>query len=726
MVTDQAGREHGAAEVLVPGGRAEPDQTRGGLRQTPAAAVAAALVRAAARRGKTFVHLASSARRAEEIGRALSGLDPGLDVVVLPPWDCLPYDRASPSRDVMGRRLSALRRLAGSKGRQVLVIAPESLVQKLPPREAINTVFKLQPGLALDRDALFAFARRTGYVVDDRIDEPGEIALFGEVVDVFPADAPAPVRIAVDEAGLVSELKIYDPISQRTEQTIDHLVLGPASELIWPDEADEERPSGAEHRMAQVYGRLTDVFELLPAARVSQDPLFGRRLDESLAQVADAFEAHCLLAGANEVVAPSQLYLGCEAVAAGLSAWSPLDLEMTAVTSVPSVAGARNPGRAFCDFVEAEREAGRRLVLAGLAHERRALARALARGLQLTPSPVASWDEVPEVPAGTVCALELDVDAGFIDADQAITVVAPRTCWAAGWPTAAPGAMAFWPANPSCARRRGDPRGSRRRRAAWPGDRRGGRPGDAMCCAWNTTAAPRVLAPIEEIGRIWRYGAEAAAVSLDRLNGDAWIKRRAEVSRPDRRDRRAAGGPGPRARAAMTCAPIKPPKAAYARFAARFAYPETPDQAAAIEAVLDDLASGRPMDRLVCGDVGFRQDGGGAARRGGRRAERAAGGARARRRRCSRASISRPSSVASPARASRWRMLSRLVAAPRPRRSQAAIADGRGRHRDRHPCAGRRGCRLRRSRPADHRRGAAVRGGAEGAAARPGRRRRTC
>ena len=113
-----------------------------------------------------------------------------------------------------------------------------------------------------------------------------------------------------------------------------------------------------------------------------------------------------------------------------------------------------------------------------------------------------------------------------------------------------------------------------------------------------------LLAPIDEIGRIWRYGAEEDAVTLDRLKGDGWSKRRAEVSRQIDADA-AALVEQARVREQARTEPVMPPAAELARFAARFAYPETRDQKAAIAALLDDLASGRPMNRLVCGDVGF-------------------------------------------------------------------------------------------------------------------------
>ncbi|RZJ95625.1 MAG: DEAD/DEAH box helicase, partial [Brevundimonas sp.] len=113
-----------------------------------------------------------------------------------------------------------------------------------------------------------------------------------------------------------------------------------------------------------------------------------------------------------------------------------------------------------------------------------------------------------------------------------------------------------------------------------------------------------ILAPVEDFGRIWRYGSEPGAVTLDRLNTQGWIKRRAEVSAQI--DATAASMVElARARAASQTPPITPPATAYRRFVAGFPFPESADQSAAISEVLADLASGRPMNRLVCGDVGF-------------------------------------------------------------------------------------------------------------------------
>lgn len=556
------------------------------------------------------MHLASSDRRAEEIGRALAGLRPDLDVLVLPPWDCLPYDRASPSRDVMGRRLRVLKALSQVKASRIVVTSPEALVQKLPPLRALDGAFvELAAGAPFDRDSLAAFAARTGYVTDDRIDEPGEIAFQGEVIDIFPADAARPARIVVRD-GLIAGIRLYDPLSQRSETEVETLSLGPASELIFPPlqegQAPPERRSGDEHVMGDYYGDLVSLLDLLPTARLCTDPKAMARLDEVEAQVLEAFEARRTLGAAADrsPSEPDQSHLLGTILHTGLKAWSKTRLDLGGVETVPNLALSRNPGRDFCDLVENHRRAHRRVVLTGYPHDLRPLIRALARGLGLTPQPVSDWDEATAVDPGVVVTLEVDFDTGFVDPAAGLAVIASGDV--------AGGRVA--------ARRKTSAQDLLAEPDLRPGDvvlhedhgvgvlrdlkriEIDGAGRDALQLEYH--GGDVLLAPIEEIGRIWRYGAQDSGVTLDRLKGDSWAKRRAEVSRHI--DATAQGLVAlAQARQAQRCEPLTPPRAAYQRFASRFGYPETDDQSAAIAAVLSDLASGRPMDRLVCGDVGF-------------------------------------------------------------------------------------------------------------------------
>ncbi|MEW5687951.1 MAG: TRCF domain-containing protein [Pseudomonadota bacterium] len=585
------------APALTPGRR---ERAEAAPERIPAAAVAAAAATRLGVSAVTTVLLAAGERRAAEIARAAAAFAPAAEVLTLPGWDCLPFDRASPSRDIMGRRMATLARLATDADRpRLLVLSPAALLQRVPATVALQDAFlTLRVGDILDREALTAYAARAGYVADDRIDEPGEVALLGEVVDLFPAAAAEPVRIHQDADGRIAALRTYDPLTQRTRSEVAWVTLAPASEAILAQDGGVDREAGVEHRLADLLP-LTDLFALTPGARLLEDPGARARLAAAEAQRQDAAEAIRAFSGASP---DTRLYLSRAEAEEGLAAWKPGRLALSRTRPTPVFANARNPGRAFCDVVARETAAGRTVVLAGLEHEMRSLRRALARGLDRTLGPAATWQDILAAPPGGVWVLEGDLDAGF--GDGARTVIAAA-----------------------------DVLGGRLAARRGPGLEAAVlepelRPGDVVLHEDHGVGVLRdlevveldgvvqdtlrleyrggasVLAPVGEIDRIWRYGAAEDAVSLDRLGGDAWPRRRAEADAHVDQTARALADLAA-ARAARTADPITPPKAAYTRFEARFGYPDTPDQAAAISAVLEDLASGRPMDRLVCGDVGF-------------------------------------------------------------------------------------------------------------------------
>ncbi|MDQ4061081.1 MAG: DEAD/DEAH box helicase, partial [Pseudomonadota bacterium] len=275
--------------------------------------------------------------------------------------------------------------------------------------------------------------------------------------------------------------------------------------------------------------------------------------------------------------------------------------------TVPRFATGASPARAFAAYIRDRVAAGQRVVVAAIAErDSRVLARRAEQAVGRPPERVADWDAVTAAPAGALLALQLDLDAGFVDGASGTTVVAAA-----------------------------DLLGSRAMRAA---DREATselpigeiefRLGDAVIHIDHGMGALRgletvsvaetaaddtirleyagasiLMAPVEEIGKVWRYGSDAEAVSLDRLDSDTWATRRAkaeaELAETARRLIDLA-----RARQAVSAPKLVPPRD-YERFAARFPYSETPDQARAMEETLADIASGRPMDRLVCGDVGF-------------------------------------------------------------------------------------------------------------------------
>ena len=567
--------------------------------QPPAAAVALRLASAMAHAKGDIIYVASSERRAEETARALAGFAPQADILFLPAWDCLPYDRAPPSSEVMGQRMSVLRRcLTPSKRARILVLAPEALVQKLPPADVVrNTVFSLKSGADFDRQAFEDFALLTGYRIDDRVDEPGEVALRGNVVEVFPADAQAPVRIT-DMDGTIQSMQRYDPRSQRSLDEIAELTLGPASELVIA--ADERQPAG-EHHLAQCYGELATIFDYLPQAQM----VLGQPVPERMAllhdQITEAHETARDFGDDRRPPDPNQLYLDQSAWAALAAKQQILALDLADLQPVPSFTRDKNSGRALAEFLRGQGKTGP-VVLCGTSAERKRLAsllkrhdfvaRYLANGLQdLGADNSELW------------LADFDLDTGFRDDQAQLTLVAAADVWGSRLQEGRVDVAAILA--PIDLRvddvvvHEDHGLGVLRDLTRVTTD-----VGEQDTIRLEYHGGTTMMVPVADFGKLWRYGGDVEAVSLDRLNTDAWAKKRASVSLEI--DHAAEGlAKLAHERLAAKAEVLKPPKADYSRLAARFAFPESPDQAAAIAAVLDDLASGHPMNRLVCGDVGF-------------------------------------------------------------------------------------------------------------------------
>ena len=313
-----------------------------------------------------LIHVTSSEQRAEGLARALAGLAPELEVIVFPPWDCLPYDRASPSREAMGRRTSALRRLLEKSERPRMVITTaDAVLQRTPPRGVLKTPLRLRRGEPVSGEQLMPALHRLGYVEDDRVDEVGEIANRGEVADIYPAGMNSPFRLEAP-AGRIDAIRAYDPLTQRTVGQADELLIDPASELIGDDLV---REPGAEHWMAEAYPKLETLFDFMPKARLVEGPRAEDRRRAFLAQVEEAYADRKRSDAANPDAASVRTVLPPESLYLREGEWAPFAekrrLELAppdAVEPTPAFATAPRPERSIGEFVTAQLEAGRLVV----------------------------------------------------------------------------------------------------------------------------------------------------------------------------------------------------------------------------------------------------------------------------------------------------------------------------------------------------------------------------
>ncbi len=537
--------------------------------------------------------------RARNIAAMLQGMcgDSAL-VLFVPSSDALPGDDAPASPANVGQRVSSLGRLHHSLAAKtvppiVLVTTGEALGRQYaapgayaakPPAVAAEQ--------AVDLAALAQELEEIGYIADERVDEPGEIALRGHVLDVFPADAPRPVRIEEAE-GRIARIHIYDAGDQRSLEDCESYQIGRAAE-------------------PRIGSEPSSLLDHLPDAVTIIMPAAEDRRRRFLALAKDA---------ASRLPGEPDPQITTDADwRRSLKGQETADLRPSGETP-PRFVETKSPDRSFARFARKAIAADKRIVLCGSARDLRFLSRRAATLLDKETTPVADWFALARAKNGSISTMEVPIDRGFVRGDLAVIAAADLLGSRAGRSgdevqvsaaeqfglgeirvgdvvvhedhgIAVVAGLAAMPVTALDADGAGESGDGDESRSA----------GDAIVLTYagdNTR-----LVPVAEADLLWRYGAEQDAVSLDRLDGSSWQKRRAKIDRAVAES--AAQLIALAAERADSTAPaFEPDVDSYERFVAGFPFTETPDQARAIETVREDLASGAPMRRLIVGDVGY-------------------------------------------------------------------------------------------------------------------------
>jgi transcription-repair coupling factor (superfamily II helicase) len=567
----------------------------------PASFVATRLAAGLQRSQSSLCYVALSEGHVGEIAQAVGALFPQIALIVLPPWDCLPYDRVPPSRHSMGRRMDALRNwsMAG-KAPRLLLTSLAATLQRVPPAAVIaESRLELVAGTSFHRETFFEFIERTGYVQEGVSDDPGEVAVREGVIDIYPAGAPGPMRIVLSKDDRIEELRGFDRLSQRTESYLDRVVFGPASEAVsFERDAEDLAPNAQtmERLMLRRYETMPTVFDFLGDAAVTLAPGSAERLERYLEIIEDARQAR---EGFGETgTSARSLYLTRDEWEQhiGNSATRTLDLHAGADLSMdaPDVT-SRN---AFAKFIQDRLQQGLKVVISGTGKRAEGLCRRAEKASGMAPLAVDSWQAVLEAQPATLLKLSCDLKQGFIDADTKIALLAA--------PDGAGRKITHSTLLAEPELRIGDVVVHEEHGIGVLEDLESivveGIARDAARLRYRDGGS--VLVPMEEFGKLWRYGSEPDAITLDRLHTDAWHKKRekiaADIQSTARHILKVA-----RQKQASQAEKLVPPRGEFSAFARRFPFAETTDQADAIKAVLSDLASGKVMNRLVCGDVGF-------------------------------------------------------------------------------------------------------------------------
>jgi transcription-repair coupling factor (superfamily II helicase) len=604
-----------------------------------------------------ILHVARDDRRLDALETALDFFAPKLRVIAFPAWDTVPYDRVSPNPEIQARRITALAKLVlgGRREPTIVLTTVNAVLQRLPPRDFLrNSLKQLAPGQRIDRERLMRRLHLGGYVRTGTVMEPGELAVRGGIVDVFPPGRINPVRL--DFFGDTLEgIKTFDVDTQRTQKLVQKLILMPISEVPSGEAAEKlfrqryvehfggatgddplyqavsagQRYPGQEHWLPLFHPRLETLFDYCPGAAVSFDHQADEGVRRRFEQIAEHFQARTesletqrFGAPPYKPVPPAAMFIDGAEWKAQLEA-RPVrrmtPFEQSASASVRSFGG--KPGRTFAPERAAEGGnlfgavvahvnsligAGRRVVIAAWSAGARERLFTLLTDHGLKDLRKAeSWTDALALPGNLPAIVVLGLEQGFETPELAVIgeqdilgdrLVRPRRRLrrAADVITEA---TSLSPGDLVVHTEHGIGRFSGLKTITALGA-----PHD--CLEIKYAGGDTLYLPVENIELLSRYGSDGEGVQLDKLGGLAWQSRKARLK--ERLREIASELIKVAALRLLREAPqLVPPQGIYDEFVARFPYEETPDQLASIDTVLEDLQSGRPMDRLVCGDVGF-------------------------------------------------------------------------------------------------------------------------
>ena len=590
----------------------------------------------------------TAATRRAELGFFLDGRErPILD---FPDWETLPYDVFSPLPELVSERLLTLHRLPTLE-RGVLIVPVATLMQRLPPRDYVDGhSLVLAVGDRLDLDATRRRLERAGYSCVSQVIGHGEYAVRGSLLDVFPMGSQVPLRIDLfDEE--VESIRVFDPETQRSRDKLDRIRLLPARELPLDEEAiagfrqryraaiagDPQRsliyrevskgqaPGGLEYYLPLFFEQTATLFDYLPEDTLVVESIECRETARTFFEGVEQRYEQRRHDAERPLLPPSQLYLPPEELAGRLN-------RLSGVLHQPDAVDARRKGYAdACNFathplppltiqaraaqpaqaLQAFLTGGeRRVLFVAESSGRRELLAEQLKGFDIQARPVSGWRAFLDGDAALALTVA-PIEQGLLLEDVRLAVITESQLY-----------------------------GERVRQER----RRRERERDSDAIVRNLTelteGAPvvheehgvgrylglqtlevgglitefltleyangdRIYVPVSSLQLISRYtGASPENAPLHRLGGDQWerIKRKAAQKAHDV----AAELLDIHARRAARQGVAFPEGGEdYAAFAAAFPFEETPDQQRAIESVLADMADPKPMDRVVCGDVGF-------------------------------------------------------------------------------------------------------------------------
>lgn len=551
-------------------------------------------------------------------------------LALFPDWETLPYEPTPPHVDVIARRMRTLNRLA-ERRRTLVVTSVPALMQRILPRKVfMEARLSLRPRDSLEREALVSRLLRLGYRQCSVVEIPGEFSIRGGIVDIYSTAHDEPLRIEF-LGDTVESIRLFDPSTQKSTGKLAQAWVLPAREVIYPE--DDPRsgaplPPDAEWRGPDVYPSLETLVDYLagapdaPLIALDQPDLLAEKSAAFLDEASDAYLRSGNDAAASAYAAPERLYLSWDAVLERLSSWPVLALEPLAAPSgawqpvlafpvqSPNSVGLAQRGTAFTetlDRLDHLRSEGLVLIVA---RTRGQVDRLLALFGE-HDLPAAYWraqDWRPSSQRTPLSLIQGDLSAGFVSLEGRLAIITEEELFAKGMrhrPVAKSKSATFLSSlddlNPGdfvVHVQHGIGRYEGLRRLSVQGF-------ESDYLVLRFAGNDTLYVPLDRLNQVQKYkGAEGHVPRMDKLGGSSWARTKARVKKGIEEMAQELVELYAN-REVIKRATYEGDTPLTHAFEAAFEYEETPDQLRAIDDVKRDLESPKPMDRLVCGDVGY-------------------------------------------------------------------------------------------------------------------------
>ena len=601
---------------------------------------------------KSIIFVARDDKRLDLMRKSLWFFSPNIPILNFPSWDCLPYDRVSPNADVSSARMATLAALSsGFEAPLVLLTTLNAITQYIPNRTIVsNNSFVAIVGRTINVKELRSYFSKMGFVQTPTVTEPGDYAIRGGIIDVFPPGESGPVRMDLFGDELESARR-FDPVTQRTVENLDRIEFAPVSEVILDDvsinrfrnnyrkefgSAGLDDPlyeaisagrkhQGYEHWAPYFHDGMETIFDHLPNAVIFMDENIERIHNSRWDGINDQYEARL-----EALNSKNRLETVYKPIKPELFYISPDDLfdllnnrEQRKFIVLPQPTGPNSLdmrariGRNFAperqneelglfeEFAKhiIEKRKTTSVIIASMSLGARERLYGLLQDQGLSGMVnIKTWKDINHA-IGSISLAVWHLEHGF--EAPGLTIISEQDVLgeliirktnkkrrAKDFLTEA-SSLSVGDLVVHVDHGVGRYRGLETVKAA-------GAPHDCLLLEYANN--DRLYLPVENVELLSRYGHETGL--LDRLGGSAWQAKKAKLKERIREmaDKllRIAAERSLRKSEILEVSPDK-----WNAFCARFPYVETDDQLNAIEDVVSDMSSGKPMDRLICGDVGF-------------------------------------------------------------------------------------------------------------------------